>query len=509
MYEEYTSHISKEITEKIEKFVNDEVFGEVEYLFIENKNGIYQGHCTKCHNGYELNQYYKHNGNGVCPVCGAELQVKQSRYGRKNCKNDACFYYFEKSIKDPSVVVCKGYYVTRDYTTDYKNPVTEYLLEAIYIFQDKKSKMLKLNCSCFGGLSWSEKKSVFDFNQGYLAPKMCYISRESIGEAAKNTRFQYIPKELLKGYHSTVKVFDEFAKYPWLEQLYKVGFKDIVECKIRGSHIHNCLNYKGKDIFKILRLSRKDVKDIMSSKEVITPLFLNLYHLQMKDKSMLSPAEVKKIENEYQIYLIKLKYILKYTSMKKADKYIEKQYEKYKKYYASKGSVAITWSDYIENCIDLEMDLKSEHVLYPKDVYNLHQNTMKQVKVRADKIANEKIAKRVGALNEKYYFEYKDLVIRAAESTEELILEGKTLSHCVATNYTKSYAKGETNILLIRKVLEPNKPYYTVEIKGDEIRQVHGKSNCSPNKEVKEFIDHFKVERLEKKKSKTRISVPA
>jgi len=195
--------------------------------------------------------------------------------------------------------------------------------------------------------------------------------------------------------------------------------------------------------------------------------------------------------------------------MRKAIKYIEKQYEKYKKYYASKGSVAITWSDYIENCIDLEMDLKSEHVLFPKDVYKLHQNTMKQVKVRGDKIANKKIAKRVGALNEKYYFQYKDLVIRAAENTEELILEGKTLSHCVATNYTKPYAKGETDIMLIRKLSELGKPYYTVEIKGDLIRQVHGKSNCGPNKEVKEFIEAFKAERLAKKKIKNKISIPA
>ncbi|WP_411680448.1 PcfJ domain-containing protein [Clostridium thailandense] len=509
MYEEYISHISTEITEEIEKFVDDEVFGKVEYLFIENENGVYQGHCTKCHNECELDQYYKHNGYGVCPICGAKLQVKQSRYGRKNCKNDACFYYFEKSVKNPRVVICKGYYVKRDYTTDYKNPVTEYLLEAIYIFEDKKSKMLKRNYSYFGGLSWSEKKSVFDFNQGWFSPKMCYISRESIEEASKNTRFQYIPKELLEGYHSTIKVFDEFAKYPWLEQLYKIGFNNIVENKIRGSHIYNCLNYKGKDIFKILRLSRKDVKDIINSKEIITPLFLNLYQLQIKDKSMLLPSEIKKLEREYQGYIVKLKNILKYTSMRKAVKYIEKQYEKYKKYYASKGSVAITWSDYIENCIELEMDLKSEHVLYPKDVYKLHQNTMKQVKVRADKITNEKIAKRVDVLNEKYYFEYKNLVIRAAESTEELILEGKMLSHCVATNYTKPYAKGETNILLIRKISELDKPYYTVEIKGDEIKQVHGKSNCSPNKEVKEFIEAFKAEKLDKKKTKIKISVPA
>lgn len=507
MNEEYLKHISTEITEEMKKFVDDEVFGEKEYLFVENINGINQGHCTKCHNEYELKQNYKHNSGGICPICGAKLQVKLSRYGRKNCKNDACFYYFEKSILDSNTIVCKGYYVTRDYI-DYRNPTTEYLLEAIYLFSDKSGKMLKLNYSYLWGESWSEKKTVFDFNQGWLAPKMCYISRKSIRKATKGTRFQYIPSKLLQGYHSTVKVFDEFAKYPWLEQIYKIGFTTIVEDKITGGYLYNCLNYRGKDIFKIVRLSRKDVKDIKESKACVTPLFIKLYQMQIKDKSGLSPEEVKNIEDHYRFNFAKLTDVLKYTTMKKAFKYMEKQYMKFKEKYYNKEQTLTTWSDYIENCIELEMDLKDEKNLFPKDVYNSHQNTMKQIKVKGDALIDAKIKKRVEKLMN-YYFENEGLCIRPALNVEDLIQEGKTLGHCVATNYTKPYASGQTDIFFIRKISDINTPYFTIEIKKNKIIQVQGKGHCKPSSDVEKFIKEFTAEKLSNKKSKVKISVPA
>ncbi|ASN68263.1 hypothetical protein 10S11_1, partial [uncultured Caudovirales phage] len=121
-----------------------------------------------------------------------------------------------------------------------------------------------------------------------------------------------------------------------------------------------------------------------------------------------------------------------------------------------------------------------------------------QIKIKENKKYDEQIRNRVKSL-QKYCFKYKGLVIRPAESSKELIKEGAALNHCVATHYTKSYAKGVTNILLIRKEEEPNKPYYTVEIRNNNIIQVHGKGNCIANNEVKEFIEVFKESKLKQK----------
>lgn len=258
MYEEYTNHVSMHISKEIKQFVKEEVFGNSEYLFVTKKDGINHGHCSKCNHEYDILNA-KHNESGFCPICGASLQVKLSRYGRKNCKNEACFYFFEKSIIDPNVIVCKGYYVTKDYTADYKNPKIDYSLCAIYVFEGKRAVMLT------NSYNWEMKSSIFDFNQGSLAPKMCYLSSESIEKAIKGTIYQYIPYKMFEGYYSMVKVFREYTKYPGLEQISKAGFVQIVEAKLKGYHIYNCLNYKGKDMFEMLKLSRGDIKEIKQS----------------------------------------------------------------------------------------------------------------------------------------------------------------------------------------------------------------------------------------------------
>lgn len=503
MYEKYTNHVSMQISKEIKQFVKEEVFGNSEYLFVTKIDGTNYAHCSKCNHEYDIINA-KHNESGFCPMCGANLQVKLSRYGRQNCRNEACFYYFEKSLIDSNVIICKGYYVSKDYAKDYKNPEMVYSLRAIYIFEDKKATMLKTS---WYNDNWEMKSSVFDFNQGSLAPKMCYLSIESIEKAIKGTIYQYIPYKMFEGHYSMVKVFREYTKYPGLEQISKAGFVQIVEAKLKGWHIYSCLNYKGKDMFEILKLSRNDIKEIRKSEENATPLFLRLYQLQVKDKSRLSPAEVKNIENYYAYDYIKLKNILKYTTMKKSFKYMEKQYTKYKKELHVKSNVVITLSDYIDDCIKLEMDLKDDHVLFPKNIYTAHQNTIKQVKIKVDETLNLKMEARIKAL-EKYNFRYHGLVIRAARNTNELIEEGKALSHCVGT-YADRHAKGETNILFIRKASKPDKSYYTIEIKKDIIIQIHGKNNRSPSDDVKEFIEVFTEEKLTKKKVtiKNRVSI--
>ncbi|ASN68341.1 hypothetical protein 10S11_79, partial [uncultured Caudovirales phage] len=371
MYEEYFRHISINICDGIKEFVKEDVFGNSEYLFITNVGSKKKGYCSKCNQEYDVNDL-KHNERCICPICGIELTAKSTGYGRKNCLNEACFYYFEKSIMDPNVIVCKGYYVTKDYSLDYRNPKEEYSLEAIYIFENKKATMLKKSW----GYDWNIRSSTFDFNQGWLANKMCYCSFESIEKAIQGTSYQYIPYKMFQGHYSMVKLFKEYSKYPWIEQVSKIGFIEIIEDKLAGYSMYNCLNYRGKDIFKILKLSRKDVKEIKKSREHITPLFLGLYQLQVKDKSGLLPTEVTIIENQYGHNYAKLKNILKHTTMKKAFKYMENQYKKYSKKFYGKSDVVITWSDYIDDCIELGMDLKLERVLYPKDIYTAHQNTI-------------------------------------------------------------------------------------------------------------------------------------
>lgn len=508
MNDEYLKHVNMNITEDIRKFVKNEVFGNSEYLFVSKVDGISKGYCTKCNHEYDIEDTL-HNEEGLCPCCGANLRAKLTRYGRKNCRNEACFYYFEKSVLDPNVIVCKGYYVTKDYSVDYKNPELQYVLSSIYIFEDEKATMLKYS---WWDNKWDLKVSVFDFNQGWLATKMMYCSFQSIEKAIQDTSFQYIPYTLFKGHYSMVKLFREFSRYPCIEYLAKEGFKKLVEDKINCHSTYRTVNWNGKTIFKILKISKLDLREIKCKKVNVTFEFLKVFQDAKKQNWGISIEEVIKVSTKYLSYYDALKNLTKYCSMKKLLNYLSKQYIKFNgtdkdRNYYSEGNVISTFRDYIADCKFLGMDVTREQGLFPKDLYTAHQNSIKQIKLKADKTLNLKINARMKSL-EKFNFQYNGLMIRAAESSNELIEEGKVLCHCVGT-YAGRYARGETNILFIRKISELNKPYYTIEVSKNKIVQVHGKNNRSPDRDVTEFISAFTEEKLNNQVQKNKIKIPA
>ena len=70
----------------------------------------------------------------------------------------------------------------------------------------------------------------------------------------------------------------------------------------------------------------------------------------------------------------------------------------------------------------------------------------------------------------------------------------------VHASYSEKMAKGHSDILFIRNVKEPKKPYYTVEVKGMEILQCRGLQNCAMNPEVSDFVKEWQQHLDENKK---------
>lgn len=503
MYEDYLKHTSSKITKDIETFTTNIVFENSRYIFT-TRNGKKEetGFCTHCKAEFKTDKP-KHNSKYKCPSCDSNCIVKQSWRGHRGLHDEACFVYYMKSKIDPNILIAKGYYAVRNYNGDYKNVYNQYTIEALYIFDIKNNKSKMFKKSWYGSGEFSETSSIYSFNINSLARHPFYYSIKNIENAIKGNEFKYSPYKEYTNY-SMLKFFDLYTKYPIIEQITKVGLKNLISDKLRGYGTHKAINWNGKDIFKMLKINRKDLKDIKQSEVLVSPLFLKLYQLSQKYKANLTPKVVKDIEFLVSNNLDDFMKILKLTTFTKAYNYIKKQQNiKRKDLYVN---VISTWKDYIADCIKLDMDLTEDNVLLPKDIYATHQNTIKQVKITADVSLNIAISKRLKVLN-KYNFEINGLLIRPAHDSLELLEEGKALTHCVG-GYAVKYSKGDTNIFFIRKVSESDKPYFTIEIIKDKIIQVHGKNNRSPDDDVKEFIKMFTSEKLEKqiKKEKIRLS---
>jgi hypothetical protein len=90
-------------------------------------------------------------------------------------------------------------------------------------------------------------------------------------------------------------------------------------------------------------------------------------------------------------------------------------------------------------------------------------------------------------------FEFADEVyqVTAPKMVTSLLEEGRVLHHCVGS-YVDSVAAGKEYILYLRKVAEPDTPFFTINLlPNGEVRQIHGLCNCNVPKELKPFIDKW------------------
>lgn len=103
--------------------------------------------------------------------------------------------------------------------------------------------------------------------------------------------------------------------------------------------------------------------------------------------------------------------------------------------------------------------------------YNASQKErLEKLKKSFEKLQEERIAKY------EYDEDGSEFCIRVPHVLDEIREEGIALSHCVG-GYTDRHALGETNIIFLRRKDSENRSFYTIEIKGNRVAQIHGSHN--------------------------------
>ena len=535
---DYIDHFSPGIGLEIHEYVIDEVLDFSRYIFTRRDGSRRYGYCTHCNLEFLIDKPIpkpkkdptqpklayiwcqpppkKEPVKMQCPNCGSECIVKASGRGRKHLIDSARFVYYEKSLKNPEAVVARCFRASRNYTGDYRNVETKYLIEALYVFEMGQSIMFKRE------VTYKENpEKPYGYEAIYFWKKSSTIYSPikddwsafcgGIKEAVKGTPFQYSTWESYddETESNMVKFFALYSRYPMIEYLTKLGFKNLVKGKLEGLRTYQTINWRGKNLLQVLKLTKQEINEIRANEIDVSFTFLNLLKEFKKHSIDLSLQELSEIDKRYRsilCYCEVFQLIMEFASAQKGYNYFLKQAGN--EHIASLGQAMITWKDYIEDCKKLDMDLTQDSVVFPRNLYQAHQNTIEQVKIKADKELDKQIRDRIKKLSKQYSFKHEGLIIRPAKSTRELINEGKALYHCVG-GYAQGYAQDNSIILFIRKASAPNKPYFTVEVRKNVIVQCRGLRNCAPDEKVQEFIEVYKTEKLQKKSIETKITVPA
>lgn len=193
--------------------------------------------------------------------------------------------------------------------------------------------------------------------------------------------------------------------------------------------------------------------------------------------------------------------ILKYTSVEKMMKYAADHIAEENKNRPSWNQrwlcyMISDWRDYVINAEKLGWNLKDSFILFPKNFEEAHDRAADLAEIENAKIMDGEVQKQEMQLNASYGYSTKSYLIRAPHSAAEIVAEGQTLRHCVAT-YVERVAEGKTAILFMRAAAKPDKPLYTIEVRDGELIQVRGKQNCDIKaKAEQQFFNQWKRAKL-------------
>lgn len=157
-------------------------------------------------------------------------------------------------------------------------------------------------------------------------------------------------------------------------------------------------------------------------------------------------------------------------------------------YMRDDGSVD-TWSflrtlrDYYEHCE--ELDLK-----YDKDFFRGVALANRMYQTHKQEIDNRKIANQMSKHN--YDFEDDNFTIVVPQTTKDFFNEATHQNNCVYNIYMNKVARGDTNVVFIRKKSNPSKSYITCEITNrGYIQQYLLANNSRVKKDTAEY--NFKI----------------
>ncbi len=153
--------------------------------------------------------------------------------------------------------------------------------------------------------------------------------------------------------------------------------------------------------------------------------------------------------------------------------------------YVAKHDFAFTFiADYWRMAIDVE---GSVSIPFPRNLVEMHDRFSDRLRLKRNRPTDIKIRQRFKKLS-KYIFSDSSsgFLIRPVRNSDELIREGKYLRHCVGS-YVNLVASGQTSIFFIRKIEEPDVPFYTLEYMNGRIVQDHGFENKLQTPEILAF----------------------
>lgn len=488
------------IGDKVKRYFNQVATGNENFFMVPDREDKQKAICSRCGKHIVLAKFkLSHKDRTTCPKCGADGEVVHA-WRRARTQAKYYFTYFERALYDKEAIIARSFAVYRCICTDTGEIFDDYVPREYYLMRKGEAIHWTHECDFWGHEWWSKRRSLYskDYVMELSGYQVC-LGLDRLKPLLKDSWLKYSQLDAfirLTGAEDAFRYIELYQKHPQLEHIMKMGLWNIIAEGLRCHSFRSIFNWKGKtpkDLFGV-PIGKGDMLALSALAVDMDTFHLALY---LKKNSRFSLTDLAQKRKE-------LERLSNFDTCKRFDtlkgygvcaeetlKYILRQQQKKTRYQSIRG-VLIDWMDYLKDCNELGLSLEDTAVLKPHDLQQAHQNIIAQLKIKADEELDKQMAK-LKEERKRYNFAAGGFIAKVAENSTELIVEGKVLHHCVGT-YADKHAKGKCTIILIRRLEEPEVPFYTMELVGPEKRiiQVRGNHNCGMTQEVEAFVESYK-----------------
>ena len=467
------------------------------YFFYDYKKGkkAIRGLCSACGQEIELTGV-RHNAAGVCPRCGRELTMKSNK--KRGYIWDRVTASVVQHFHDDNLIIriVKAY---QDFPKNATVKMNCYEETRIIIGWQKDGvlgeEVYYHSGDSVGITRWKKgyPPVMYLYQQNFNAETCGFLYCKNLSRALKGTPWQYCQlQEFYEGIHDQMEVAPYLTacrKIPAIEFFVKLKLFWLVTHVVYRQDGEKDINLNGKNLREVLQIEPSDLPCLQKVGTDIRELRL----LRILRAAGHQPGDTifTWVNTNKLTEMDQLTCALHNTTPHKLMRYLDQLFAKLgNSTYRGCAGVLSDYRDYLGFCEQLGYDLKNEFILFPKNFKRAHDQANDLVKQHRVEQYDPQIASMQEKLKHRYQFKSDGLIVLPPHSAREIVVEGQKL-HRVG-GYAQSMAEKRCIILFIRQEAKRNKPFFTVEVQGDKIRQVRGSNNRAPVPEVTAFLDKWK-----------------
>ncbi len=478
--------------QNLKEYCNAQVFDHG-YIFIapKDKKGVRMARCSCCGKMFQVEKDVVSGRKTTCPSCGAKATTR-GMWIKSDVedKADICICY-----KVDGQLLIRWTHIVRRYGwPDFKEQFSfDDFAYSLYIVANGEPRIYtyKYFKAPYGyeaewhrlplGSTCDSSSFVYTDTLDEVFGEHYYNVDLKAGLAGKRISFQF------------VSLLNNLKNIPKAEYLFKMGLPLLASSaqNIQG-------NPDGKGKF---------MQEVGVSKQYL-PLYREMNVTPMEHHMIRESSEwiTANLLQQYRDFGCEeygaFSELIKKLGISRTISYIEKQYTLHPKMTPNK--IAIEFRDYLSMSHALKVDMSHKSVRFPADVIEAHRiiterhnAALLEIEKEKRKEENEKFSRIAQQLYEQYHIsEYRNdpYCVVFPKLRTDLIAEGQSLNHCVGLElYAKNHIEGRYMIFFIRKIQDPGKPYFTMELDMQEhrIKQLYGFGDCTAPKEVRAFAEKF------------------